>query len=104
MATATATKKPPTDTGRCGTYAGHQRHRKRGEADCDPCAEARRDYHRGWKAAARRAPTPVVPLSEWSVFGRFAALPVLHLARMRSGMCVECFGFTDDFRHLGVTR
>lgn len=106
MATTTATKKPPTDTGRCGTYAGHQRHYKRGEENCGPCAQARRTYQNAWQAtaAASRKIKPVdrrgaKPLSERSVFGRLAGLPTMHPARLRNGQCVECWGWPDDPRH-----
>ena len=34
----------------CGTYAGYQRHRLRGEEACEPCKEARRVYMRQWDA------------------------------------------------------
>jgi hypothetical protein len=39
-----AAKKPPTADSRCGTYAGHQAHCKRGEKPCEPCRLARNTY------------------------------------------------------------
>lgn len=36
----------PTAHGRCGTYSGHARHRKRGEDSCQPCRDARGAYDR----------------------------------------------------------
>jgi hypothetical protein len=36
----------------CGTYAGHQRHRKAGTPFCEPCKQARRIYARESYAAA----------------------------------------------------
>lgn len=32
----------------CGTYAGYQRHRYRGEETCEPCRVARKAYMDGW--------------------------------------------------------
>lgn len=29
----------------CGTYAGYQRHQRRGEETCEPCRTANADYH-----------------------------------------------------------
>lgn len=43
MTTTTATKLPPTDTGRCGEYAGLRRHERRGETPCEPCKQGRRE-------------------------------------------------------------
>ena len=34
----------------CGTYAGHARHQRQGEAPCDPCKEAAAEYRRAWRA------------------------------------------------------
>jgi hypothetical protein len=39
------------------------------------------------------------PLSERSVFGRFAGRRTMHPARLRNGQCVECWGWPDDPRH-----
>lgn len=106
-ATQTQTKLPPTDTGRCGEYAGYQRHQKRGETPCEACLKSKRDYESANGAArraARRRDTPVDkrgahPLSERSVFGRFAGRQVMHPARLVDGQCVECFGWPCDPRH-----
>lgn len=43
-------KKPPTTDGRCGTYAGVNAHRKRGEYACDQCCVARAAYMREFRA------------------------------------------------------
>ena len=37
----------------CGTVAGAQRHRRRGELPCPMCRFAEGDYHRAWRAARR---------------------------------------------------
>jgi hypothetical protein len=37
----------------CGTYGGYTRHRRDGTTYCGPCLEARRAYHRQWKANER---------------------------------------------------
>ena len=34
----------------CGTYAGAQQHRKRGEEVCQPCRNAAAAYLRDWRA------------------------------------------------------
>ncbi|MFD5266718.1 hypothetical protein [Streptomyces sp. NPDC058335] len=34
---------------KCGTYRGNQRHRKRGEPQCEPCLEARRAAERHYR-------------------------------------------------------
>lgn len=45
---------PPTDTGKCGTYAGYRRHLRRFEAGCTACLAAaareqrRRQAAKGW--------------------------------------------------------
>lgn len=36
-------------TAECGTYAGAQAHRKRGEAACDDCKRAQADYTAAWR-------------------------------------------------------
>ena len=41
-----AERSPPTDTGRCGEYAGYGLHWKAGEYACEPCLAARREYVR----------------------------------------------------------
>lgn len=38
--------KPPTEDPRCGTDAGYQAHRTRGEERCAACKQARADYMR----------------------------------------------------------
>lgn len=43
MTAATRTLQP------CGTEAAYQRHRRRGEQPCEPCAEARRAKKREWE-------------------------------------------------------
>jgi len=59
--TAKATDKlPPTDTGRCGEYAGYRRHRHRGQHPCTPCAQAAADYDRARRAHTRK-PRPPKP-------------------------------------------
>lgn len=39
-----------TDT-RCGTIAGHGRHRRRKETACEPCRTANLEYNRSWRKA-----------------------------------------------------
>lgn len=34
----------------CGTYAGYARHHRQGEAPCDPCRDAAREYQRAYRA------------------------------------------------------
>jgi hypothetical protein len=49
----------PSDPSRCGTWAGYQQHRRRGE-DCPVCREAARIYSAGRRAARERAMWEVV--------------------------------------------
>ena len=107
---STATMLPPTDTGRCGTNAGYQRHRKRGEAPCRPCKDGKRAHARALESRpalaaytardrelARNAP----PLTS----GRLACSALPHQFRpMSRSQCGECWGFRDDPRHLVVVR
>lgn len=39
----------------CGTRAGYDRHKRRGEPACDPCREACREYTRAYRAKNGRA-------------------------------------------------
>jgi hypothetical protein len=34
----------------CGTYPAYMRHKLAGEAACEPCLEAKRQYYRAWYA------------------------------------------------------
>ena len=43
-------KPDPTPSARCGTYSGYTRHRKLGEALCQPCNQAARAYERAHRA------------------------------------------------------
>lgn len=36
----------------CGTYAGYQRHGRRGETPCTPCREARAQWQREYRKTA----------------------------------------------------
>lgn len=38
---------------RCGTYAGYQAHRYRGEPPCERCRRAQADYTAGWRGRNR---------------------------------------------------
>jgi hypothetical protein len=42
---------PPTDTGKCGTYAGYRRHLRRHQEGCGPCRAASAREQRRRKAA-----------------------------------------------------
>jgi transcriptional regulator with XRE-family HTH domain len=42
-------------TSPCGTMAGCQAHRRRGETPCTPCQEAHNAYQRDWRTGRRRA-------------------------------------------------
>lgn len=42
--TAPQTSRPGEGLICCGTYAGYQRHRRRGEPTCAPCRDAATDY------------------------------------------------------------
>lgn len=97
-ATATVEKNPPTDTGRCGEYAGFQRHRRRGEEACQPCRDANTAY--GQAAEAARASRPLPPMRLPATFGRYAGQGVLHdFAGDDLSQCAECFGWRNDPRH-----
>ncbi|MEW2442809.1 hypothetical protein [Micromonospora marina] len=101
---ATTTKLPPADTGACGTNLGANRHKHRGEECCKPCRLARNARRRELRdeQLARPLPAGRLPL----VFGRFVALPVAHPFAPAGDVsqCAACFGWRDDYRHLGVTR
>lgn len=101
MTAPTATKLPPTDTGRCGTYPGFQRHHRRGEQPCGPCREARNAYQFQWKAGLgpRRLSTegakPLPPFAH-----PYACRDVMHDFRPLSWtQCADCLGWRDDPRH-----
>ena len=59
--TATTTKLPPTDTGKCGTYPGYSIHRRRGEDMCPPCRTAQRAYDAERRKAKPKPPKPPKP-------------------------------------------
>lgn len=40
---------------RCGTYAGFQAHKKRGEVGCGPCRDARRVYMAAYREKSEKA-------------------------------------------------
>ncbi|MEU8264448.1 hypothetical protein AB0C02_27980 [Micromonospora sp. NPDC048999] len=97
-ATATVEKSQPTDTGRCGEYAGFERHRRRGELACGPCKNADTAYRQANQAARKSRPLPPMPLPP--TFGRYAALDVPHdFAGDDLSQCVACFGWRNDPRH-----
>jgi hypothetical protein len=95
-------KAAPTDTGVCGTEAGHGRHRRRGEQPCRPCRLAatqaevdRRPRLRPAAARAAREAAPVPP-----VFGLGAGTDVPHeFVPLSISQCLVCFGWRDDPRH-----
>ncbi len=49
---------PPTDTGKCGTYAGYRRHLRRNE---DGCASCRAAATTRWREQSRRRPRLSTP-------------------------------------------
>lgn len=59
----TATTRRP-DTALCGTDAGHQRHRRRRERPCEPCAQAHRDRSAYYALARGRATLALARLPE----------------------------------------
>lgn len=101
MATTTM-KPPPRDTGACGTPLGRNRHKHRGEDSCQPCRDADNQHRRQQRIdrLARPLPAGRLPL----VFGQYAARDVMHAPVMAGDVsqCVACWGFRDDYRHLGV--
>ena len=48
-------KLPPTEDKRCGTSAGYQAHRYRGEVPCDSCCRAHAAHDRAYNEANREA-------------------------------------------------
>lgn len=42
----TTNTRSPLQRARCGTRSGYNRHLRRGEAGCEPCQEAMREYAR----------------------------------------------------------
>lgn len=105
MTTTTLARRSPTDTGRCGTHAGYQRHRLADETPCQRCQnghqQAVRDYrarHRRPRitAADREAARRALPLTS----GRLAGTQVCHQFRpLTHNQCAECWGWRDDPRH-----
>lgn len=53
-----APRKQPTHDERCGTNAGYEAHRRRGEDPCDQCRDAHNTYMSGYHREYRaQAPT-----------------------------------------------
>jgi len=46
-------KIPPTDDPRCGSHAGYQAHRRRGEYACDKCRTGKREHDRRYYQATQ---------------------------------------------------
>ncbi len=44
----------------CGTQPGYEHHRRTGEDQCDPCADAQVEYMRAYRAARAGRPGPAV--------------------------------------------
>lgn len=64
----------------CGTYAGHQWHRKRGERPCGPCRQARKEYRyynerERAKGNAMTKPAPVMPARSGNAYVQVATVP-----------------------------
>lgn len=97
-------RRPPTDTGRCGTSAGYRRHQDAGEIPCPACLRARKDYD---QARRRKTPAELAQMNLPSTFGRYACTSRMHLfapllGTLGADICAECFGFTDDPRHASL--
>ncbi|MET7949241.1 hypothetical protein [Micromonospora sp. NPDC005324] len=101
------TKAPTTDTGRCGTTAGYSRHRAANQKPCRACQDATNavSIERRRRLRPRVPMPPAVRITAASRHGRMAARPVMHLFRpMSLSQCGDCFGWRDDYRHLGRVR
>ena len=54
----TVRRDPPTDTGRCGTYAGYRRHLRRGQDGCSACRAAAARRWREYSQQRSKLSTP----------------------------------------------
>lgn len=58
-------------TGKCGTYAGWNRHSKAKEQPCGACREANRKYQRDYRVRTGRTPTPgLTEMERWHLTGK----------------------------------
>lgn len=91
-----------TDTGKCGTYAGHQRHRRRNEPPCDACRDGRNAYRRRYhrEANAARGRARYQASKPYKVKSPRTQANILDLLDMYGPMTTP--RIVDEMSHLGV--